>query len=519
MRRLYLFFLFLGFAVSNTTGCSCKHGCGFNNNQKLNCAPDFSAINLGTGGSTGSSDGCLPGQACGDNGVCSDDNVCCTATICGGACCGGTEVCAFDHCVSPGKTCQTSSDCPDGSGCDYTLGGLAAPPNPGVCAPTPQTGVCLPRPPDCMNGEIDSSSCLPVCLAPPLPPFAPPTTIGSFGDASADGDHVASLPVVVPLLDESCDGRIDELDVPGIVFTTFSASKPEVGAVVHAMVMKDGALVPRWTVGPDATSPTDPASALAAGNIDGSTGTEVVFCTLDHRVHALRADAPSSGSARPRPHARPRRSPISTATVRWRSSPNRASSTASLRSERQPGGRPRHRGRVRGRGRSRRQKNAGLRVLGAPGYARTRRIWNEHGYHGINVLGDGRIPELEGRLVHGFREAPVNGDAPDLVLTLLAACNDPFMYVIDVRNVGQARVPAGVPVVLSGGVDGTTALGKGATTKALAPGEGESIRITIDPAVEQVNVQATVGGKASPAQLDECREDNNHTLQSPGCEL
>jgi hypothetical protein len=753
MRRLYLFFLFIGFAISNTAGCSCEHGCGFNNTSKFDCAPDLRGINLGTGGgfgtggSGGASNVCLPGQACGESGICSDDSVCCTATLCAGACCGAAQVCAFDHCVSSGKTCQTSSDCPDGSGCEYTLGGLAAPPDPGVCAPTPQTGVCLPRPPDCMNGEIDASSCLPVCLAPPLAPFAPPTTIGSFGDAGADGDHVASLPVVVPLLDESCDGRVDELDVPAIVFTTFSASNAAIGAVVHAMVMKDGALVPRWTAGPDATSPTDPASALAAGNIDGSKGTEVVFCTLDHRVHALRADgtdlwlsAPSAGCKAPaiadldgdgqveivtessildgktgallHTLAPASEAPVVIAKLTgnpgvplsivtgsrvydqngklvadrgtvagfaavgdldgdglleivatsgapgehaltvWRLDPASPGGFTILRdaldldgplgdscapgapASAEGGGPPviadldgdgaldvavasghgilafkghalikagvpaeetilwaseaatctaRRAGLSAfdfdGDGKSEvliadetsfrilaggtgaelfalcntsapglsfpivadvtgddradivitanahtgltcnGQKSAGIRVLGAPGYARTRRIWNEHGYHGINVLGDGRIPDFEGRLVHGFREAPMNGDAPDLVIALQAACNDPFGYVIDVRNVGQARAPAGVPVVLSGGVDGMTALGKGATTKALAPGEGESIRITVDPAVEAVNVQATVGGKASPAQLDECREDNNHALQSAGCEL
>ncbi|MEP7119524.1 MAG: VCBS repeat-containing protein [Byssovorax sp.] len=754
MRRLYLFFLFLGFMVSNTTGCSCDNGCAFGKPAKTSCAPDFSHLDFGTGGgpfgtggSSGSSGSCLPGQACGDNGVCSDNNVCCTVVLCAGACCNGGEICAFDHCVSPGKTCQTSSDCPDGSGCDYTLGGLASPPDPGVCAPTPQTGVCLPRPPDCTNGEVESSSCLPVCLAPPLAPFAPPTTLGSFGDAAADGDHVASLPVVLPLLDESCDGRIDDLDVPVIVFTTFSASNPAIGAVAHAMVMKDGALVPRWTSGPDPVSPTDPASALAAGNIDGSKGNEVVFCTLDHRVHALRADGselwlsdPSAACKAPAIadldgdgqveivtessildgktgallHTLTPASDAPVVIANLGGSPGALLSivsgsrvydqsgkvvadrgvasgfvavgdldgdglveivaTSGVVGEHaltvwrldaaSPGGfnvvrdaldldgplgdscAPGAPATVEGGGppliadldgdglldvavasghgilafkgsalvkaavpseetilwasdaatcTARRaglsafdfdgdgksevliadetsfrvlaggtgaelttlcntsapglsfpivadvdgddradilitanahtgltcngQKNAGVRVLGAPSYARTGRIWNEHGYHGINVLADGRIPAFEGKLLHGFREAKENSNSPDLVITLVASCSDPFAFVVDVRNVGQARAPAGVLVVLTGGVDGTTALGKGATTKALAPGEAESVKISVDPAAEKVNVQATLGGAGSPAQLDECREDNNHALQSPGCEL
>ena len=60
-------------------------------------------------------------------------------------------------------------------------------------------------------------------------------------------------------------------------------------------------------------------------------------------------------------------------------------------------------------------------------------------------------------------------------------------------------------------------VGKAATTKALAPGEGERLDIVLDPALTEDGVHVTLGGKASVPPLDECREDNNQAFAPPGC--
>ncbi len=152
------------------------------------------------------------------------------------------------------------------------------------------------------------------------------------------------------------------------------------------------------------------------------------------------------------------------------------------------------------------QKNAGIRVLGAPGYAKTGRIWNEHGYHGINILETGHIPAFEGALLHGFREAAANSDAVDLDVALVTSCTSDSSFLVTVRNIGRARAPLGVPVVLSGGMGVGVELAKATTDKSLAPGEAELFRFDLDPMVANDGLRADVGVKASPQSFDECRE-------------
>jgi hypothetical protein len=50
-----------------------------------------------------------------------------------------------------------------------------------------------------------------------------------------------------------------------------------------------GVVVEKWSVNAGATSPIHPGRSIAAGNIDGVPGNEIVVCTTDGRVRAYTA--------------------------------------------------------------------------------------------------------------------------------------------------------------------------------------------------------------------------------------
>jgi len=244
--------------------------------------------------------GCTSGAACGDGGICAGGTCCAAASACGAACCAAKEVCSFQACVTPGALCKDSSDCPAGQYCEYSLGSGSdagvpdAGPDTSGCVggAAVATGRCLPAPPVCAAdaGTPDSGAltCLERCeYHPPAAAFSPTLAYAWGGQiVSPFSTDVMMAPIVLPLEDTNCDGKVNERDIPDIVFTSFTSGAYTTNGTLHAIAVRAGKLVDRWSV----PSAINPAAQLAGGDIDGKPGNEVVACGADGAVHAYHGD-------------------------------------------------------------------------------------------------------------------------------------------------------------------------------------------------------------------------------------
>ena len=253
-----------------------------------------------TGGTTGAGEGdddgdelpddpdlpptCAP--ECGDDEQCIDGACCAEASICAGVCCGGGEVCSFSECVVPGAECIDASECPNDSYCEYSLGDPGGAMN--ECQGTTiATGKCLPSPPDCPPGEEpgpdDELTCLAKCEYFPDTSFAPELKY------HVTDHHVMMAPIVTQLDDDTCDGVVDERDIPEIVFSSFAEHFYTVNGTLRAVSIVDGAIVEKWAVNPQGPQ-VHPGLELTAGNVDGQPGSEIFACTVGGQVRAFNAD-------------------------------------------------------------------------------------------------------------------------------------------------------------------------------------------------------------------------------------
>ncbi len=244
-----------------------------------------------------------------DSGVCIN-NVCCPEDLaCGMTCCAAGDVCSFQMCATPGMECVDSDECGADQYCEFSLGdsgsdggvdgGDAG--DGGTCqgGVTLPTGRCLPKPPQCAPGQEpgDPLDCIQECEYKP-----PPGTFAPQLKHHWDKGQIMMSPIVVQLDDDNCDGKVDDKDIPEILFSTFEYTKPATGdnggaiysqnGTLHAISVVGGQLVDKWSYSPD--TPFDnrvhPGTHLAGGNIDGQPGNEVIVCTQNGRTRALNAD-------------------------------------------------------------------------------------------------------------------------------------------------------------------------------------------------------------------------------------
>ncbi len=112
-----------------------------------------------------------------------------------GTCCAGAnDVCLFQKCVVPGDACDENNRCPRDSFCEPTLN-------------------------KCIADDLNPNSCT---FRPPIGDFEPVEAFAWTGSTvSPEYDQVMMMPAVANLTDDNLDGKIDEKDVPDIVFSTF----------------------------------------------------------------------------------------------------------------------------------------------------------------------------------------------------------------------------------------------------------------------------------------------------------
>lgn len=240
----------------------------------------------------------MNGTPC-DGGICVLGQCCAVNLACGDVCCAEGQVCSFQKCENPGSNCANSSDCPKGQYCEQPLGdvsdGGVPDPDAGSCmgggGAAAAIGQCLPKPPQCPPGTPDPApgepvACLNQCqYKPPPSVFAPELKYAWGGQLAAPyATDVMMTPIVIQLDDDDCDGKVTDKDIPEIVFTTFSDGMYNAPGVLHVMSIMNGQIVEKWSV-----DDIDAAAQIAAGNIDGIPGNEIVACGTIGSVRAYTA--------------------------------------------------------------------------------------------------------------------------------------------------------------------------------------------------------------------------------------
>lgn len=308
MRRTFASALFVSSVLAVTSGCDCSGpvttaGC----TSSSMCAADEVCIDstcvprsdagVRPDGAVTPDAGCAAFLTCGasccaEGETCALGDECCAALdVCGGACCGGTdERCVADVCV---LDCGAADACGDGDAavcCAATDVCLL-----GACV-TP--GAECMGPFDCGEGEYCEASvgrCLPRATGQPACEYRPAT--GAFElevewhwandpDVMPLHDQVMSAPMVANLNDDDGDGRIDQNDIPDVVFNTFRTRSPDTGGaavynadgVLRAISGSDGSRL--WPT----TTPayrTNPALEVAIADVRAdSPGPEIIGCTF-----------------------------------------------------------------------------------------------------------------------------------------------------------------------------------------------------------------------------------------------
>lgn len=191
-------------------------------------------------------DGDTPPE-CTDDAECDGDfcigGVCCSLDrVCGDACCGDLQTCFASACVTPGAICVRQTDCEEGEYCEPALGEPPGPPPGPECLSPPATGRCLELPPPCEGEPEPDEICIrdceftPSCAAPH--PTEPDICLidaveswrwGPVASEFPDDTDVWSTPVVGRVTDTNCDGTVDLLDPPNLIFVSGNTQRIDLG--------------------------------------------------------------------------------------------------------------------------------------------------------------------------------------------------------------------------------------------------------------------------------------------------
>ena len=241
-------------------------------------------------------------------GVCVSGACCATDRVCGSACCGDGDTCFANACVFPGDVCRTSRDCADGEYCEPSLGEAPAVDAgmPGCAAAT--TGRCLALPPRC-DMAMPGEPCITDCeYHPPVGMLTAEVQWTWRATEFPEYTDVWATPTVGRLTDTNCDGAVDELDPPNVVFVSgFSAPTqcaakcldaadgcPGLGRACRRGVLRvldglSGAEV--WSLDkPNAMSRGFMGNSVALGDLVGDERLEIAAISGEGRVVIVGAD-------------------------------------------------------------------------------------------------------------------------------------------------------------------------------------------------------------------------------------
>lgn len=278
MRRAPLFLFSAAFVFACSSG-----GTSTGTTSSSSGSGGATSTTSGAGGQGGAA--CAVGTPCDlappatGKGVCAGGACCPVANACGDACCGASDVCNFLHCETPGATCVDASDCPTGSYCDYALGTPGSMGAGGSCqgGVVPATGKCLSLPPECAPGQDPGNpvTCLPKCEYHPQNDFTPTVKYYWGHDTTPPySTDVMMAPIVVNLDDDNCDMKVNQDDIPEIVFSTFTGGAYYKQGTLHAISVVGGQLVDKWAK----PNVVQPGGGLAAADLDGDGVPEIVGC-------------------------------------------------------------------------------------------------------------------------------------------------------------------------------------------------------------------------------------------------
>jgi hypothetical protein len=212
--------------------------------------------------------------------------------------------------VTPGSSCTSSADCASGQYCETALGGTSdagiGETGPGCTASPPQAGRCLELPTVCPAGTDagPDAGCVAACEVHPTGTGALNAVVKwHWGDTvtdSPDDIDIWSTPTVARVVDLNCDGKLDALDPPTVVFVsgnvegTCCQCNGKTPTACHTGVLRavDGANgETAWSLDKAfATSVGFAGTSVALGDIDGDGRADIVAVTGEGYVVVVGGD-------------------------------------------------------------------------------------------------------------------------------------------------------------------------------------------------------------------------------------
>jgi hypothetical protein len=229
--------------------------------------------------------------------------------VCGSLCCPSGTTCFANACVTPGKTCRSAGDCAPDEYCEPSLAdskGKSSTPSkaPGCFAPAPSPGRCLKLPERCGTDGSGGPNCLPACEVHPEQGKLDAVEEWSWNATNVkeykDFVDVWNTPVIGRVTDTNCDGSVDELDPPNIIFvagdsdgTCCQCTKRKTSAC-HDGVLRvlDGASGKEiWSLRSiGGGSKGFMGTSVALGDLMGDAGMEIVAITAEGHIVILSRD-------------------------------------------------------------------------------------------------------------------------------------------------------------------------------------------------------------------------------------